>query len=47
MKKPKTYEIDSFKKLINVVNNDNDLVTWLMFCDSVIEKSTQKKPNTY
>lgn len=51
MSKPKEYNIDSFERLINVVNSENvvnlssDLVGWLMFCEKMISEVREKYPN--
>lgn len=49
--KPKEYEIDSFEKLINVVNLQNigaiskDLTLWLIYAIETYEKVRQQFPD--
>ena len=48
--KPKEYEIDSFEKLVNVVNRENiqsltsDLTLWLMYVIETYEKIREAHP---
>ena len=48
--KPKTYEIDTFEKLLNVANGSNvqnlaiDLAQWLIYCTNTIEQLREKHP---
>ena len=50
MAKPKEYHIDSFEKLINVVNSKNvenlasDLIGWLMFSEKIISQIREQYP---
>jgi hypothetical protein len=50
--KPKEYEIDSFEKLVNVVNRKNiksltsDLTLWLMYVIETYEKIREAHPET-
>lgn len=50
MKKPKKYNIDSFEKLCNVVNEENierfipDLAGWLLYYAYVISKFRKEHP---
>lgn len=50
MSKPKEYNIDSFEKLINVVNSKNvqnlssDLIGWLMFSEKIISQMREQYP---
>ena len=49
--KPKEYEIDSFEKLINVVNRENiaaiskDLTLWLIYAIETYEKVRDQFPD--
>ena len=50
MSKPKEYHIDSFEKLINVVNPKNvqnlssDLIGWLMYSEKIISQIREQYP---
>jgi hypothetical protein len=48
---PKKYEIDSFERLINIVNKENierlsiDFLIWLNYVTEVIEKTRETYPD--
>lgn len=50
MKKPKTYEIDTFEKLFNIANKDNidrlsiDFLLWMNYVVSFIDNIKTKYP---
>lgn len=50
MKKPKEYHIDSFEKLVNVINSDNfqaiaeDLLLWLTYVVIFYEEARKSNP---